>query len=110
MRLPKSVSISQPHVMLVWQLQSERILGQSEYRFDPVRRWRLDHAYPEKKIAIEVEGGHWINGRHTRGSGFEKDCEKYNALALAGWRLFRFTPKMVKDGTALKTIKQALRR
>lgn len=79
-----------------------------EHTFHEKRRWRLDAAWPELKIAAELEGAIWIEGRHTRGSGFTKDCEKYNAAALLGWRVFRFTAGMVRDGTALQTIREAL--
>jgi len=75
-----------------------------EYRFHPARRWRLDYAWPDFRLAVEIEGGVWINGRHTRGRGFLGDLEKYNELAMAGWSLLRFTPGQVKDGTAIQTI------
>jgi hypothetical protein len=79
-----------------------------EHRFHGERRWRFDYAYPEYLIAIEIEGGVWIDGRHTRGGGFEGDCEKYNSAACLGWRLLRFTPAMIRDGRALATIELAL--
>ena len=63
-----------------------------EFRFHPTRRWRFDYAFPELKIAVEVEGGVYIQGRHTRGSGFIKDMEKYNTAASMGWTIIRVTP------------------
>ena len=69
-----------------------------EYRFDPLRRWRFDFAWPAQLMAIEVEGGTWRRGRHNRAVGFEKDCEKYNAAAMAGWRVLRYTGKMINGG------------
>ena len=72
------------------------------------RRWRFDFAWPLKKVALEVEGGTHSGGRHTRGSGFEKDCEKYNEATLQGWRVIRVTGAMVKDGRALQVIERAL--
>ena len=78
-----------------------------EYRFHPVRKWRVDFAYPARSIAIECEGGTWVHGRHNRGGGFEKDCEKYNELALAGFFLYRFTSSMITSGTAIQTIGRA---
>lgn len=80
----------------------------SEYRFDTTRRWRFDIAYPQRMIGIEVEGGTWAGGRHTRGNGFERDCEKYNAAQLQGWKVYRFTGAMIHDGRALAFLMDAL--
>lgn len=79
---------------------------EEEYKFHPVRKWRFDFAWVGEKIAIEVEGGTWGGGRHTTGSGYEKDCEKYNAACLMGWRVFRFTGSMIKNGKADETLKE----
>ena len=77
-----------------------------EYRFAPPRRYRADFAYPEQKILIEVEGGTWTGGRHSRGQGFENDCLKYNLAVEFGWRVMRFTGDMIKSGLAIRTIEQ----
>ena len=92
---------------LAFHLRALKIPYEREIRFDPPRRWRFDFAIGED-LAIEVEGGTWQSGRHTRGSGFEQDCEKYNRATLLGWRILRFTPAMIEDGRALKTIEEAL--
>ena len=69
-----------------------------EYQFHPTRRWKFDFADPDKLFAFEVEGGVWQGGRHTRGLGFIKDCEKYNAATLGGWMVFRIpTPLVTLD-------------
>ena len=71
-----------------------------EWKFETKRRWRFDYAWPLQMIALEVEGGVWTGGRHTRGAGFLKDVEKYNRAAVLGWRLLRVTPdKLVSFGT-----------
>ena len=75
-----------------------------EYKFHPSRRWRFDLAFIDHKLAIEIEGGVWIRGRHTRGSGFISDMDKYNNAVLLSWYMLRFTPNDVKVGKALKTI------
>lgn len=82
-----------------------------EYLFmAPNRKFKADFAFPNDHLLIEVEGGIWLGrqGRHTNGSGYEKDCEKYNLAALAGWTVLRFTGKMIKSGEAIKMIKQAM--
>lgn len=78
-----------------------------EHRFHPVRKWRLDFAWPAQQLAVEVEGGVWTGGRHTRGAGFVKDMEKYNQATLLGWRVLRVTPADIKSGKAVELIKAA---
>lgn len=75
-----------------------------EHRFHPSRRWKFDFAIPERMIAIECEGAVWSNGRHTRGSGFIADCEKYNEAARLGWFVFRFASQQIMNGEAIKFI------
>lgn len=79
-----------------------------EHRFHPTRKWRFDFAWPSAMVAVEIEGGVWTGGRHTRGSGFTADAEKYNEAALLGWRVLRFTGPMVRRGAAIEAIKKAL--
>jgi hypothetical protein len=69
-----------------------------EWRFDEVRRWRFDWAWPDHKVALEVEGGVFTRGRHTRGAGFLGDMEKYNRAAVLGWRVLRTTPEDMASG------------
>lgn len=87
--------------------KAERLVKpEREYRFHPTRKWRFDFAWPDRKLAVELEGAVWTNGRHTRGSGFVADMEKYNAAALMGWRVVRFHAQAVSDGTAIRQIKE----
>lgn len=80
-----------------------------EYRFDLIRKWRFDFAWPEFKTAVEQEGGTFVNGRHNRPRGYSSDCEKYNCAQMLGWRVFRFTADMIADGRALECL-QAISR
>lgn len=70
---------------------------ENEYVFHPIRRWRFDYAWPEKKVAVEIEGAVFIPGKgHSSGSGISKDIEKYNAATLLGWRVMRYTTTMLR--------------
>ena len=77
-----------------------------EYRFDSRRRYRFDFAWPTLSLAVEVEGGTHIRGRHTRPTGFRNDCRKYNLATLQGWRVFRFDSFMVNSGEAINFLEE----
>jgi len=74
-----------------------------EFRFHHTRKFRFDFAWPEHKVAMEVEGG--VGGRaksrHSTFTGFEKDCFKYALAAQEGWRLYRFSTTQVMKGVAM---------
>jgi very-short-patch-repair endonuclease len=74
-----------------------------EYRFHPTRRWRLDYAFPEVRLAVELEGGVWTRGAHIRPCGFLEDMEKYNMLAEFGWVLLRYQPKYIGYDQIVRT-------
>ena len=90
-----------------------------ELEFHPSRKWRFDYAIPEIMLAIEVEGGVFkkrtytnkrgetittTGGRHNSASGFLGDMEKYNAAALAGWKVYRVTPAKLMTSEVLNVI------
>lgn len=81
---------------------------QREYRFAPPRKWRFDFAWPDDLLAVECEGAIWTQGRHTRGSGYSADLEKYNQATLQGWRVLRYSLDMIESGQALREIETAL--
>jgi len=81
-----------------------------EFRFSTERGWKIDFAWPDALVAVEIEGGTWTRGRHVRPRGFEADCEKYAELALAGWTLLRVTGAMVRDRRAMRLVERALAR
>ena len=82
----------------------------TEYRFHLKRKWRFDFAWPDQKLAVEIEGGTYRKSRHTSGTGFHNDCEKYNAAVLEGWKVFRFDSRMVNSLDAIRTITEAFNR
>lgn len=83
-----------------------------EFRFHPIRRWRLDYfwsAAPGGPVALEIEGGVHIGGRHVRGVGSERDMEKYAEALCAGIRVLRVTPAQLKSGQAALWLDRLLR-
>tara|TARA_R100001015_G_C4624972_1_gene183315 strand:- start:1953 stop:2336 length:384 start_codon:yes stop_codon:yes gene_type:complete len=107
--MSNTVSIKKPKISWAEVLKEQIIdVGypepELEYKFHPTRKWRFDLAFPKLLLAIEIEGGVWISGRHNRASGFIKDMEKYNEGCILGWQMLRFTPSDVKVGKAILTL------
>lgn len=91
-------------------LRAHKIPFEREFMFakDIGRRWRSDF-YIEPDILVEIEGGVFSGGAHTRGKHFISDCEKYNTATLMGYRVFRFVPdRHVSTGLAIEMITRAM--
>ena len=101
----------QPSQAIVFQCQ---VLGLpvpvAEFRFHPTRKWRFDWAFVDQKLAIEIDGGVFMEGggRHSRGAGYRADCEKLAEAAILGWRVIRCLPEQAEDGTVANWISRAL--
>jgi len=96
-------------VEMMRHFKAHKIAYKYEFKFCPHRRWESDFRILGTKILVEVEGGTWSGGRHTRGKGYEQDCEKYNWAAANGWTVLRFTTQQVNSGAAIKAILEALK-
>lgn len=59
-------------------------------------------------LAVEVEGGAWVGGRHTRGKGFVEDLKKYQEAQRLGWTIYRTAGELIKNGEAVQTIKELI--
>lgn len=103
------MGLSEGELALAQELRYLKLpIPEQEYRFHTERRWRFDFAWPTVLLAVEVEGGSWVNGAHTRGKHFEADCEKYNEALCLGWRVLRVTPAQITSGEAIRWIEQCL--
>ena len=106
--LPQSKSVGEETFAL--QCQAYKLQPQREVELIPERKFRFDFYFREKDLAVEIEGGtSFGKSRHSRGEGFINDCRKYNAAALAGIKLLRFTTAMVESGEAIDTVRSILR-
>lgn len=83
-----------------------------KHKFHPERKWELDFAWVYPKVAVEIEGGTWQGGRHNRPAGYAGDCRKYNAAALLGWTVLRYTSDMMENDpqSMVDNVKEALGR
>ncbi len=81
---------------LAWYIERAAIpQPEREFRFAAPRRFRFDFAWPDERIALEVDGGRWLpgGGRHAS----DGDYEKLNIAAGMGWRVLRVTGDMVRN-------------
>ena len=91
---------------LAFQLRVAKLpKPEREFYFARPRRWRFDFAWPSELLAVEVEGGAWTGGRHTRGAGFSGDLRKYGAAMRLGWTVYRCDYALIRSGEAYDTIK-----
>ncbi len=67
---------------------------------------RLDLAFPDRMIAMEVDG----YSAHSSFPTFVRDRERQNQLILDGWTVIRFTWPQLKDSpdVVVQTVRRAL--
>lgn len=108
---PKAKQPKQPskgEIELIRHLHAHKIAYQTEFKFCQHRRWKSDFRILGTSILVEVEGGTWSGGRHTRGKGYEQDCEKYSWAAANGWIVLRYTTQQVNSGFAILGVLAAI--
>jgi hypothetical protein len=93
-------NLEQAFVTRLKQLAPDLPLPESEFRFAPPRKWRFVFLWAEQRLAVELEGGVWSGGRHTRPAGYEADVEKYNCAAAENWVVLRCTSRMLTNDPA----------
>lgn len=74
-----------------------------EFKFCEERNWRAD--YKTGQCLIELDGGVYSNGRHTRGSGYIEDCIKLNTATMLGYRVLRIPTGCATDTYLSQIIK-----
>jgi very-short-patch-repair endonuclease len=99
------------NLLLEQHLEELGLAFVKEFKFHPVRKWRFDYFLDTWRnersgVAIEIEGAVWTQGRHTRGSGYVKDLEKYREAAALGFKVFRFSTQEVLSGVAREFIQK----
>lgn len=88
--------------------RAEKLEPVRELQFHLDRKWRFDFAFVPEKLAVEIEGGLFVGGGHSRGKGYESNLEKYNQAVLMGWRVLRYSTDMVMRGNAINEVLVAL--
>lgn len=104
----KVKTVSEGESTLIQHLKAYKIEFVQEFRFNADRKWKADFHLTGTMILIEVEGGIWSNGRHTRGKGYIVDMEKYNSAQELGYSVYRYSTEQVKSGLAIEEIRRLI--
>ena len=95
--------------LLCWQLNNLGLPHEREHHFHDTRKWRFDIAFPAVKLAIEIDGGLFVDGGHSRGRARINDMERDIAANLLGWLVVRMPPEWIRPGTALANIERLVK-
>lgn len=83
-------------------------MAELEHKFTDVADWRLDFAWPQWKIAVEVNGGIWAQLPSHTGAGHIRDMKKITQAQIEGWIVLQVTPQQRDNGEMMLLIKQAI--
>lgn len=77
---------------------------ETEHYFDNERLWRAD--YRIGRWLIELDGGVFTGGRHTRALGYIEDCMKLNRAAMLGYQVIRIPTGCATDNYVSEIIER----
>lgn len=102
-------------------------IPERELVFHPTRKWRFDYAWEDTAamnlsitntsgerircaggVALECQGGIFIQGRHSRGAALLKEWEKLNTAAEMNWRIIYCQPSELLTKKTADTIRKCL--
>lgn len=81
---------------------------ETQVRFHPTRKWLFDFYAAPYKLAVEIHGGTFAQGYHTRGVGFDQDREKIHAAIELGITVLEFTSTSIDDGSGIALTERML--
>jgi very-short-patch-repair endonuclease len=93
-------------------LEAMQLAPVLQFRFHPERKWRMDFAFPDVMVCVDVDGGIFAAendqtaGKHARGAGIIKGFEKRNAAAELGYCVLCYGPPQVRSGEAALQIEK----
>ena len=94
---------------LAMQLDAAAIPYEHQYLYAPSRKFRADFALLGLRVLLEVQGGIYSKQAHGSITGILADNNRLNQATLAGYRVLRFTPEDVADGSAREIIEQLMK-
>lgn len=81
---------------------------EQQFKFHHSRQWRFDFAWPRYKIAIDINGGTYNRGKHSRGPAQRNDYEKWSEASILGWMVLLVDSKDVSKRIHIDRIQRAI--
>jgi hypothetical protein len=72
-----------------------------QYRHNPIRKWRWDFRIDH--VLVDIQGGTFVRGGHSRGVGQDRDYEKWNDAVRMGYKPLLFGTNAMKDPVSVVT-------
>lgn len=92
----------QIHELFMTQCAERNLpVPEREARFHPIRKYRADFLFRQHNLIVEIDGGVFNMGAHTRGAGYTRDRERDAEAMILGFKTLRVTPEMVYDQRAI---------
>ena len=79
-----------------------------QFKFLDDRRYKADFAWPAIQLLVEVDGGTFSKGRHSRPTGRSNDCVRDIEALLAGFTTVRLTTDLVESGQGADLVQQVI--
>jgi very-short-patch-repair endonuclease len=88
--------------LTLWEEFFPDISLEREMKLIEKRRFRVDFLEPKSKVCIEINGGNWVGGRHSRPAGLENEYEKNLLLATLGYQVICLSGKQITEDNLYK--------
>lgn len=88
----------------IFKTQWDRIIGipiKVQHLFHPTRQFRFDFAFPEIKLALEMQG---YGPGHASFKEMYSDYCRHNEAVALGWQILYFMQPHIKEENIEKTI------
>lgn len=86
-------------------MDSMGIVYERQYKYVPGRKFAADFKLKGKMVLVEYTGGIWQRKAHGSITGVLMDNRRLNLASIYGYRMVRFGPRDIEDGTAEKVLK-----
>ena len=88
--------------LTLWEELFPDISLEREMKLIEKRRFRVDFLEPTSKVCIEINGGNWIGGRHSRPVGLENEYKKNLLLATLGYQVICLSGQQITEDNLYK--------